>query len=162
GESLSYDEKQNLKEKITFHEGLSHGPAEFYKNGQPLMFTQFYKGKQHGETVFFDEAGMVTGRVQYEMGEKHGQSIAYDRMGRIQRIDNYQMGLLEGPSLAYYPNGSLLESGMYIQGLREGEFRSYYENGVVRQILTFDRGRLVRKPQLFDAQGFPTSLGIEG
>jgi antitoxin component YwqK of YwqJK toxin-antitoxin module len=161
GESLRYDTKQRLKEKITFHEGVPHGPAEFYKEGRPLMLTHFQRGKHQGETVHFDETGMIRGRIQYEEGKKYGQSITYDTLGRVKRIVHYQNDLLEGPSLTYYPNGSPLETGMYIQGLREGEFRSFYENGAVRQILTFEKGRLIRKPQFFDAQGTPTSRGIE-
>jgi antitoxin component YwqK of YwqJK toxin-antitoxin module len=160
GESRKYDSFHKLTEKLTYQEGRPQGPAEFYKNGIPLLKTNFSEGKQEGEAIFYDEAGMVHARVQFVKGLKHGTLISYDQMGRVQQIMNYFQDLLEGPTTTYFPSGSLMDAGNYVQGQKQGEFVSYYENGIVRQILVFDEGRQLYPPQLYDMNGYPTSTGI--
>lgn len=161
GESLKYDKFNKITEKLTYHTGKLQGPAEFYKNGIPLLQTQFFEGKQEGEAIFYDEAGVVSARVQFTQGLKQGTMIAYDPLGRIRQVLNYVQDVLEGPMSSYYPNGCLMDAGNYVQGQKQGEFRSYYENGVIRQILVFDAGRMIYAPQLFDTNGYPTSHGVE-
>lgn len=161
GESRKYDLFHHLKEKITYKEGELHGPAEFYKNGIPLMHTNYAEGKQQGETTLYDEAGMVRSRIQYAQGLRHGTSMSYDSLGRVQQVLHYTQDLLDGPLLAYYPSGSLMESGNYEHGKRQGEFKSYHENGVVQKILIFEKGRQMYPPQFFDINGYPLVTGIE-
>lgn len=162
GESRTYDSAQNLKQKMTYSEGAPNGPAEFYKNGIPMMHTNFSNGNQHGEATLYDEAGMIRARIQYNQGKKHGTSISYDTQGRVQRVLHYHNGNLDGPHLSYYPSGAILESGNYVQGRKEGEFKTYYEDGALKKILVYDGGRLVRAPLLFDKEGAPMPAGIQG
>jgi antitoxin component YwqK of YwqJK toxin-antitoxin module len=160
GESRKYDRFHKLTEKLTYHEGHLQGPAEFYKNDTPTMKANFSEGKQDGETILYDEAGMVQSRIQFAHGLRQGTLISYDPLGRVQQIQNYVQDLLEGPMTTYFPSGSLMEAGEYVQGKKQGEFISYYENGVVQQILVFDRGRQLYPPQLFDINGYPRLSGI--
>lgn len=162
GEALKYDQFHRLTEKLTYKAGKLDGPAEFYQNGTPTLQTNFSEGKQDGEAIFYDEAGLIHARVQFAQGLKNGSMISYDQFGRIQRIMHYVQDLLEGPMANYYPNGSLIDAGNYVQGKKQGEFISYYENGIIRQILVFDEGRQLYAPQLFDMNGYPTSTGIAG
>ncbi len=72
----------------------------------------------------------------------HGETLAYNDEGLLEASIHYEKGLLEGASTYYHSNGSTWKETSYHKGLAEGEFLTYTDEGHVLKKQTYSQGKL--------------------
>ena len=67
--------------------------------------------------------------------------------------------ILHGTYDIYYPDKNLKEKGQFKNGLRNGIWKYWYPGGKLKQIITWDEGKMNGKMEEYDEQGNETRSG---
>lgn len=130
-----YDGGNNIKQTFKLmngnREGLSKG---YYENGQ-LEFTLNYKnGYPDGESISYNQLGIVIREAQYLNGKYQNKYIEYFDNGQLKLILNYKNGLQDGDSVLYNQFGIVVRKAQYLNGKYLNECIEYFDNGSIRMV----------------------------
>ncbi len=84
GETLIYDDAEQLHKKLNYINGLLQGPAlEYFPGGKQLkQRSQYHNNELHGELIEYYKNGNVKERRFYKAGQPVGQIVSYDPEGK--------------------------------------------------------------------------------
>ena len=105
---ITYDENENVAQKLNYENDVLSGPAEFYQDGSPVMYAQFENGVLNGPATFFVN-GSKSAETIFKDGVINGVFTSFDMLGRIIREANYVDGQMDGDCYTYYPDGIVQE-----------------------------------------------------
>lgn len=152
GETVIYDGDGNVSCKVNYEDGVLSGPAEFFMNGVPLMYTTFKDGKQEGEATFFTN-GVKSATAFFKNGLFNGDFTSFDAEGHVIRIAEYVDGKQHGSCQVFYPDGTILEQSTYKNGQLDGEFVRCFPGGSVMEISTYSDGKQYGYVDKYDVNG---------
>lgn len=105
---IYYTESDNLKEEISFKDGILNGEhRSFYPSGQLKRIGNYSEGYYNGTWISFDEKGNKLYEVEY----KNDTLIGY--------------------FYSWYKTGIIKEKGNYMNNSRIGRWYSYDEAGMI-------------------------------
>lgn len=84
--------------------------------------------KQHGETVDYNEKGILVSRTSYVNGKREGMCTTYYLNGQVCLEEQYRNDILDGLCRKYFPNGRLSKECFYSKGLKHGIEREWNRN----------------------------------
>jgi len=84
-----------------------------------------YTGKH---TMYYDN-GLKFFEINYVNGKEHGQSISWNEDGQINYKGYSQDGLNHGPSTYWYDNNIICTKGQHYKGKKTGVWCSWHANG---------------------------------
>lgn len=102
--------------KIEAKDGMHvpHGPyVSYHSNGQKSADGQYVDGFRFGLWTFYDEAGKVTGRTEFEGGNYHGKRVQYFPNGKPRIIEEYSKGKRNGLVQEFSEDGKLVRQAQY-------------------------------------------------
>ena len=73
-----------------------------------------------------------------------GTSYWYYPNGNLKKEITYSNGIVQGWVREYYESGLLHEEYYVDNGVRDGVSKSYYANGGIKQVLNYEKGRLIK------------------
>lgn len=152
GTARMWDEEGVLVQEAAHDNGSQHGLTRVYAGGRLLSEQMFAKGKLHGESVFYSEAGVPTCKMQFRQGQIEGEALFFHEGGLVRRAI-YRKGLLEGEAIDYDREGTMVQSAHYKANLLEGWLRRYWPNGQVMEETQYKQGKPVAKPRRFNSKG---------
>ena len=95
----------------------------------------------------------------YKNGKKHGPWKLYYPNGQLKSEATFHEGLYTGYYCSYHENGAKKFEGRYApirgnsrDGRKEGEWLIHNRDGVPVERITYDRGRIVERVALVDAE----------
>jgi len=162
-----YFKNGKIEQDGNYKDDLAYGAWKWYYASGTLHREEFYKkGKEDGNSVEYDSAGVVLNQGEYIEGyktgvwqlwvndhreqgefvdgERNGKWVWY--LGNGQKVfeGNFQNGLAIERHKRWYPNGNLMETGKYEGGERNGKWQYYNELGISDLELEYEAGRVVR------------------
>lgn len=152
GQMAVYTEEGLLIQQSEYQHGIAHGTMKTYVNGRCVSVQQMVDGEPAGPSLSYDEAGMLTARLNlfrgdiqgpaeffhegtlvrksnYKAGLLDGESVDFDQQGSIVQICNYRANLLHGPVRRFWPNGEMMEEVVYREGIPDGPPLRYNPKG---------------------------------
>ena len=165
-----FDENGNLKESITYANGVKEGEnIEFYADGVSIKNrgdylngkqngiwrgyypsgklkweTGFNEGLFEGKNVDYWENGQIKASGVYRNDAKDGVWIDRDEEGRITSRASYSEGF--GSMIGYYPESGVVKvEGSWSDGKLHGQAKNYHPNGQLSMIREFEFGELLSK-----------------
>ena len=96
---------------------------------------------------------------EYKNGKKHGPWKLYYPDGQLKSEATFHDGLYTGYYCSYHENGAKKFEGRYApirgnsrDGRKEGEWLIRNRDGVLEERIVYDRGRIVERVALVDAE----------
>ena len=96
---------------------------------------------------------------EYKNGKKHGLWKLYYPNGQLKSEATFHEGLYTGYYCSYHDNGAKKFEGRYApilgnsrDGRKEGEWLIHNRDGVLEERIVYDRGRIVERVALLDAE----------
>jgi len=129
------------------------------ENGRKA-FTKLYRpnGSLQAEGLYMNS------RQLNEQGEpvrlKQGEWLYYDNAGLIRLKENYDADLLHGPYVTYSKNGKRIEQGSYKDGERDGMWKTWDELGTQLSEINYRNGVFNGMCKINYANGRPQTLGL--
>ncbi len=102
--------------KIEAKDGVHvpHGSyASYHPNGKKSSEGQYVDGFRSGLWTFYDEAGQVTGRTEFEGGNYHGKRVQYFANGKPRIIEEFSKGKRNGVVQEFSEDGKLVRQARY-------------------------------------------------
>ncbi len=142
-EGLFKDDKPVGKFKYYYPFDSVKAIMDFRQEGKVAYSTLFHpsgkimaKGKYIAELkdsvwLYYDEAGVLISKENYELGKKNGKAFVYLPDGKIAEEKNYKYNLQDGPFKQYFDGKLVKGEGTYVNGKMEGKVSYYNPNGVV-------------------------------
>ena len=146
---VSYYEKEIIKSKIDYVEGMKNGELYiYYENGKVKEFIEYKDDKKNGELKYYYEDGKLSTHENYVLGNENGMFYNYNENEKLMREREFNDGVLDGiyREYAISAEGNSNETtylyGQYINGEMVGcwEWGTYgevwtakreYSNGVM-------------------------------
>ena len=77
GPMVIYDNNEQVAQKLNYEDNVLSGPAEFYQDGVPLMYTQFQNGTINGPATLFNK-GIKSAETTFKNGVIEGIFVSFD------------------------------------------------------------------------------------
>jgi len=91
-----------------------HGPyVAYYPNGQKRSEGQYVDGFRSGLWTFYNEAGQVTGRTEFQRENYHGKRVLYFANGKQRIVEEYTNGKRNGLVQEFSEDGKLVRQARY-------------------------------------------------
>ena len=88
---VSYFKNGQVQTKENIVSNLRTGRYQrFWENGMKCDETDFLDGKEHGETVLYNEQGKVWLRGEYRYGKKVGKWTFHNSDGKTSRTEEFE------------------------------------------------------------------------
>lgn len=84
-----------------------------YEDGQPIRTGNTQNNLNHGEWIWYNQAGKVQIIGKFDHGKRVGEWKNFDDSGRLILVSNYQNNLLNGALIQYDTNGIVLRKEIY-------------------------------------------------
>jgi len=126
-----YDTTGRLLSRVSWRDGLLHGPAIQYDSlGRKTWIETYKKGKKHGKEVFYHPNGQVYWKLHYRKGTRHGASATYHPNGRMEWTKPYRANKLYGERVLRDSTGALF-NGEYLTvfPMGMGQYKTICTNG---------------------------------
>lgn len=95
----------------------AHGPyAAYHANGQKSTEGQYSDGFRSGSWTFYNEAGQLSERIDFQGGNYHGQRVAYFPNGKPRVVESYMEGKRNGLMQEFSEDGKLVRQVTYRDG----------------------------------------------
>jgi antitoxin component YwqK of YwqJK toxin-antitoxin module len=140
GELVEFDGQGRPSTRLTFRQGVLHGPAVLLRDGAPQMEMSYAEGLLDGELRSFGPAGSLSAVVRYAAGRREGLSEIFDAEGRPMRLEPYRDDRLDGEVVEYWDEGTVRQRSLYRAGLRDGETVTYGRDGKPTERQVFEKG----------------------
>lgn len=155
GEWKFYDEKGNLKDIISYKEGIKDGFSKKFKDCFLSGESEFQNGIQVGiEREFFPDSSnsKIKQETPYDTGRRDGIGYVYAIDGRILEIITYEKGFIskrekinrkdeeglkQGIWKEFYANGKLKSESRYKNGELNGYVKNYTPDGKLEEAELF-------------------------
>jgi antitoxin component YwqK of YwqJK toxin-antitoxin module len=93
---------------------IPHGPyASYFPNGQKRSEGQYVDGFRSGSWTFYNEAGQVTGRTEFQRENYHGKRVLYFANGKPHIVEEYANGKRNGLVQEFSEDGKLVRQAQY-------------------------------------------------
>ena len=133
-------EEGRLSRQSLYQDGVLHGETLFFDEKGLVEKKLFYeKGVLHGPCFFFSE-GVLVLQSNYKDGKQEGAAIAYKENGCVLSRLTYKAGLQEGMAVYYDDEGFPAQTQFYVSNKKEGPFVAYYPSGLVLRSGQFQDG----------------------
>jgi antitoxin component YwqK of YwqJK toxin-antitoxin module len=143
----SWGEAGQLLMEYAVEDDQMHGPFRtWHDNGQLCERGWYERGREHGTSEQYNEAGALIGSYTMEHGT--GVDLWFIRPGLISEERHCRDGRRHGPERWWNEdNRTVAEEGHYAEGLEHGIFRAWNASGRLRRGYPryFVAGRRVRK-----------------
>lgn len=126
----SYWRNGNRGDRITYENGVEHGPyrTHWKYNGDVHIKATKVNGVFHGSYVENHSSGQPYIECNYNNGELDGPYVEYlEYSNTVVKEANYKMGKLDGLYEEYYNSNVLKLSVNYKDGKRDGHYVKYYD-----------------------------------
>ncbi|QRK05169.1 hypothetical protein JQX13_33905 [Archangium violaceum] len=91
-----------------------HGPyVSYYPNGQKRSEGQYVDGFRSGQWTFYNEAGQVSGRTEFQRENYHGNRVLYFANGKPRLVEEYAKGKRNGLVQEFSADGKLVRQAQY-------------------------------------------------
>ena len=122
--------------------GVKEGPARITSvEGAVLMEGAYRGGREQGDFVHTNEAGVVWATAHYEAGRLDGVQRFYDpSTGVLAWETGWRDGLKQGAYRRYFPDGTVERVEWYDRDLPVGEHEEFYLGGVRRSVMPYANG----------------------
>ena len=142
------DDNGVVTQETSLKNDLPDGPTVLYRFGKVIGRLSYVAGKQHGESLFYNDANEVSVRAMYENGVLHGESQYFGASGIMVRKSTYAGGVLNGRTVHYFPTGAVREVAYYRSGMLDGELARFSPEGKLVQRICYTAGKVRPCPPL--------------
>ena len=107
----------------------------YHKNSVKIMRIERYDayGLQQGEFKVYYKNGQLAEKSNYKDDKLDGESLWFNQNGVIIKKFTYKEGLLQGPSKIYSNDGNLIVEGQYKGDKKHGIWLYYEEGKLLKQ-----------------------------
>jgi antitoxin component YwqK of YwqJK toxin-antitoxin module len=109
-------------------------------------------GVLSGPALTYDEAGLLTARLNYANGQIQGPAEFFHEDVRMRR-SHYKAGLLEGESVDYDRQGKIVQTCVYRANVLHGSMRRFWPGGELMEEVSYRNGVPVDAPVRYDTRG---------
>lgn len=136
------NDEGDVLEVYSLQEGLRHGPALHYHQGNALKWEAYYKnGLLHGPSKYMSEKGSLLSVTWYYEGREEGIAYQYSIHGALHSKLSFKKARMHGRQEYYYEDGTLKSSLFYENGVLHGDVELFYEDGSLKRNCHFIHGK---------------------
>lgn len=107
---------------------------DYYPNGRLKSKTTYRFGKEHGESIIYNENyGAPSFIIQMKNGKKHGKMTRYFFNGNIETEAYYKDDIQEGIETIYDLNGFPIVQTTYLHGMKNGPYTTWHAKDMIRE-----------------------------
>ena len=135
-EVIITEEIPYLRIKQYYKDGKLNGPyVSYYDKENIVEKVTYINGKKEGFEENFWFGGDLHHRVNYINGNREGSYVEYHVNDSIDIKSNYKNDVKHGTYEEYYENGKLKQKCEYINNFKFGRIEHYFENGQIHKIV---------------------------
>lgn len=138
-----YTRSRILIYKISYKDGIKHGPCTKYysSNGLVREESNYFYGKRDSNYTTYYDNGQVSVDGFFTEGRKSGTwTTYYKSSGAVRSKGNYINNKRTGNWIFYSSKGYKLSEGKYVNGLREGDWLTYGNDGKIKETVKYIGG----------------------
>jgi antitoxin component YwqK of YwqJK toxin-antitoxin module len=125
-----YESGAGLMSTVSYRgtSGVGYAVA-YHRNGQKMAEGLYNDQRKDSTWTYYDEAGVLTQREQFELGTQTGRQITYYENGAVAEIIEFQNGVEHGLWLRKWSDGKQRTNGTFEAGHLEGDCKYFDEAG---------------------------------
>ena len=126
----------------------------FYTNGQVAKMEKYVSDTLNGQVSYFDENGIINGKLFYRMGVQVDSSIGYFSNGKANWEESKDSsGKTQGLFKVYHKNGQLSQIGYMKDNYLDDTCKTFFDNGQLKTIEIYKDRKKEGTWQYFSEKG---------